>query len=72
MFSKERVERKVDKRCIAENANYRRINSNERPLKEIYLKGIRISYQIGRKLWLNYYLANDTKDYASEYLLREA
>lgn len=44
MFSKERVERKVDKRCIAENANFRRINTNERPLKRIYLKGIRISY----------------------------
>ena len=43
MFSKERVERKVDKRSIAENANYRRINT-ERPLKRIYLKGIRISY----------------------------
>lgn len=44
MFSKERVERKVDKRCIAESADHRRINSNERPLKGIYLKRIRISY----------------------------
>lgn len=45
VFSKKGVERKMGKGCIAGNANYGRINgNNERPLKGIYLKGIRISY----------------------------
>lgn len=57
----------MDKRCIAENADHRRINSNERPFKGDLPKKDQ-NFILNRKLWLNYYLANDTEHYASEYL----